>query len=43
MLGLQKGYDILAKAPIGEGAPVRTILVEDESSVRDPLCGLSSP
>src|ERR671916_1431137 len=33
MLGLQKSYHVPAEAPVGEGATVRAILVEDEAGV----------
>jgi hypothetical protein len=39
MIGLQEGYDIFCEAPVGEGAAMRTILVEDKASVRDPPDG----
>jgi hypothetical protein len=34
MLGVQKGDDVPAEAPAGEGASVRAVLVENEAGVR---------
>lgn len=37
---IQEGHDVPAEAPVGEGAPVRAVLVEDEAAVGYPLGGL---
>jgi hypothetical protein len=41
MLGLQEAHDIPIEAPVGEGASMCTILVEDEAGVWDAIRGLS--
>ncbi len=40
-LALQESYNTPAEAPVSEGAPVRTILVEDEVGVWDTVRGRS--
>jgi hypothetical protein len=40
MIRQQKSDDVLAEAPVGEGAPVPAIFVEDETRVRYALCSL---
>ena len=37
----EKSYDVPAEAPVGECAPVRAILVENEAGVRDTARSLS--